>query len=89
MIIQCALLSIALMQTFIFLGDTQVLCASNEAHDKVDPIIPPEGVPIGARITFEGYVQSAETVAGFQPDVSKAQASQQPSHPEPCSLQSL
>lgn len=32
----------------------QVLCASNEAHDQVDPINPPEGVPVGERITFEG-----------------------------------
>jgi len=32
----------------------QVLCASNEAHDQVDPILPPEGVPVGERITFEG-----------------------------------
>lgn len=32
----------------------QVLCASNEAHDQVDPITPPEGVPVGERITFEG-----------------------------------
>jgi tRNA-binding EMAP/Myf-like protein len=31
-----------------------VLCASNEAHDQVDPIIPPEGVPLGERVTFEG-----------------------------------
>ena len=33
----------------------QVLCASNAAHDQVDPIIPPEGVPLGERITFEGF----------------------------------
>lgn len=32
----------------------QVLCASNDAHDNVDPIIVPEGVPVGERITFEG-----------------------------------
>lgn len=32
----------------------QVLCASNESHDQVDPITPPEGVPVGERITFEG-----------------------------------
>jgi aminoacyl tRNA synthase complex-interacting multifunctional protein 1 len=32
----------------------QVLCASNDSHDKVDPITPPEGVPCGERITFEG-----------------------------------
>ena len=33
----------------------QVLCASNAAHDQVDPIIPAEGVPVGERITFEGF----------------------------------
>ena len=32
----------------------QVLCASNDAHDKVDPIIPPNGVSVGTRITFDG-----------------------------------
>lgn len=32
----------------------QVLCASNDAHDAVDPIIPPEGAAIGERVTFEG-----------------------------------
>jgi aminoacyl tRNA synthase complex-interacting multifunctional protein 1 len=32
----------------------QVLCASNDAHDQVDPITPPEGVPVGERIMFEG-----------------------------------
>lgn len=32
-----------------------VLCASNADHTSVDPIVPPEGVPVGERITFEGY----------------------------------
>lgn len=32
----------------------QVLCTSNDAHTQVDPIVPPEGVPNGERITFEG-----------------------------------
>jgi hypothetical protein len=32
----------------------QVLCASNEAHDAVDPVNPPEGAAIGERITFAG-----------------------------------
>eukprot|EP00195_Chlamydomonas_chlamydogama_P011043 CAMPEP_0202890242 /NCGR_PEP_ID=MMETSP1392-20130828/727_1 /ASSEMBLY_ACC=CAM_ASM_000868 /TAXON_ID=225041 /ORGANISM="Chlamydomonas chlamydogama, Strain SAG 11-48b" /LENGTH=435 /DNA_ID=CAMNT_0049573779 /DNA_START=27 /DNA_END=1334 /DNA_ORIENTATION=+ len=32
-----------------------VLCASNDAHDQVDPVNIPEGVPNGERITFEGY----------------------------------
>lgn len=32
----------------------QVLCASNDAHDQVEPILPPEGVPLGEKISFEG-----------------------------------
>jgi hypothetical protein len=32
----------------------QVLCASNEAHDAVDPVNPPEGAAVGERITFAG-----------------------------------
>ena len=32
----------------------QVLCASNDAHDQVEPILPPEGVPVGEKISFEG-----------------------------------
>ncbi|PSC67857.1 nucleic acid-binding [Micractinium conductrix] len=32
-----------------------VLCASNDAHDQVDPVVPPEGVPVGERVAFEGY----------------------------------
>jgi hypothetical protein len=32
----------------------QVLCASNDTHDQVDPVNPPEGVPLGERVTFEG-----------------------------------
>ena len=33
----------------------QVLCASNDAHDQVEPILPPEGVPVGEKISFEGW----------------------------------
>ena len=33
---------------------SQVLCASNDTHDLVDPVIIPEGVPNGEQITFEG-----------------------------------
>ena len=32
----------------------QVLCASNDAHDQVEPIAPPQDVPVGEKITFEG-----------------------------------
>lgn len=37
-----------------------VLCASNDTHDQVDPILPPEGAAIGDRITFEGYGKEPE-----------------------------
>lgn len=33
----------------------QVLCASNDAHDQVDPVIVPEGAAIGERIKVEGF----------------------------------
>eukprot|EP00873_Tetraselmis_striata_P026722 jgi/Tetstr1/446986/TSEL_034444.t1 len=39
-----------------------VLCAANSAHDQVEPIAPPEGVPNGERITFEGYEGEPEEV---------------------------
>ncbi|KAA8497946.1 putative methionine--tRNA ligase [Porphyridium purpureum] len=32
-----------------------LLCASNEDHSQVDPLTAPEGVPIGALVTFEGH----------------------------------
>eukprot|EP00955_Chlamydomonas_euryale_P023011 242817-Chlamydomonas_euryale.AAC.1 len=32
-----------------------VLCASNETHDAVDPIVPPEGVPNGEAVMVEGF----------------------------------
>ena len=40
----------------------QVLCASNAAHDKVDPVDPPEGSAVGERITFEGFGGTPEAV---------------------------
>lgn len=42
-----------------------VLCASNDAHDQVEPILPPEGVPVGEKISFEGY--DAEPEAQLNP----------------------
>uniref|UniRef100_A0A7S2YY40 Uncharacterized protein n=1 Tax=Chloropicon laureae TaxID=464258 RepID=A0A7S2YY40_9CHLO len=33
----------------------QVLCASNADHTQVDPLRPPAGVPLGEKLTFEGY----------------------------------
>lgn len=43
-------------------GARQVLCASNAAHDQVDPVNPPEGAAIGERITFEGFAGEPEPV---------------------------
>ncbi|KAL3144072.1 hypothetical protein ABBQ32_003868 [Trebouxia sp. C0010 RCD-2024] len=42
-----------------------VLCASNDAHDQVEPILPPQDVPVGEKITFEGY--GAEPEAQLNP----------------------
>ncbi|KAK9821000.1 hypothetical protein WJX81_008473 [Elliptochloris bilobata] len=39
-----------------------VLCASNAAHDQVDPVDPPEGAAIGERVTVEGYEGTPEPV---------------------------
>ncbi|CAL5218911.1 g657 [Coccomyxa viridis] len=39
-----------------------VLCASNEAHDKVEPVLVPEGVPVGERVSFEGFEGAPEAV---------------------------
>jgi hypothetical protein len=41
---------------------TQVLCASNEAHDKVEPVLVPEGVEVGERVMFEGFEGAPEPV---------------------------
>ena len=38
----------------------QVLCASNAAHDAVDPINPPKGVPVGERVAFEGFANEPD-----------------------------
>lgn len=32
----------------------QVLCASNEDHTGVEPLLPPEGAKIGERVSFAG-----------------------------------
>lgn len=40
----------------------QVLCASNEAHDKVEPCLVPDGVEIGERVSFEGFEGPPEPV---------------------------
>ena len=37
------------------LAPPQVLCASNDEHDKVEPVVVPAGVPLGERVTVEGY----------------------------------
>lgn len=43
----------------------QVLCASNDTHDAVDPVIAPEGVPNGEKITFEGFTGEAMAEVGL------------------------
>lgn len=35
-----------------------LLCSSNEDHTKVEPLCPPEGVPVGELVTFEGHSSS-------------------------------
>lgn len=39
----------------------QVLCASNDAHDAVEPLTPPADAPVGERVWFgeEGKTQAA------------------------------
>jgi aminoacyl tRNA synthase complex-interacting multifunctional protein 1 len=37
-----------------------VMCASNDAHDQVDPVNPPEGAVVGEKISFEGYTNAPE-----------------------------
>jgi hypothetical protein len=40
----------------------QVLCASDEAHTRVDPVDPPAAAAVGERVTFEGYGAEPEPV---------------------------
>ncbi len=42
------------------LSTGMVLCASNDDHTAVDPILIPEGSTIGSRIMVEGYCRDAE-----------------------------
>lgn len=57
-----------------------LLCASNDAHDVVEPLIPPEGAAIGERVFFEdmaeqpepakeNQVQKKKIWEGVQPDL--------------------
>ncbi|CAA7392936.1 unnamed protein product [Spirodela intermedia] len=39
-----------------------VLCASNEDHTVVEPLLPPEGAVLGERISFSGYDGKPEDV---------------------------
>ncbi|XP_006644918.1 methionine--tRNA ligase, cytoplasmic [Oryza brachyantha] len=39
-----------------------VLCASNQDHTVVEPLIPPEGAKLGERISFEGFDGKPEDV---------------------------
>ncbi|GMH40125.1 hypothetical protein BSKO_08029 [Bryopsis sp. KO-2023] len=53
MVIVCCNLKPANMRGILSSG--MVLCASDEKHESCDPLIPPEGVSIGEKITFAGY----------------------------------
>jgi len=35
-----------------------VMCASDAEHTKVEPLLPPEGVAVGEKISFEGFEQN-------------------------------
>lgn len=37
-----------------------LLCASNDAHDVVEPLIPPEGAVVGERVFFGDVVEQPE-----------------------------
>eukprot|EP00879_Flechtneria_rotunda_P016430 GHRR01017194.1.p1 GENE.GHRR01017194.1~~GHRR01017194.1.p1 ORF type:complete len:396 (+),score=148.00 GHRR01017194.1:73-1260(+) len=51
-VVVCCNLKPAKMRDIMSYG--MVLCSSSDSHDQVDPITPPDGVPVGERITFEG-----------------------------------
>lgn len=40
----------------LFFFSLQVLCASNEDHSVVEPLLPPAGAKPGERVSFSGYV---------------------------------
>lgn len=42
------------MTLYAFDSYFQVLCASNEDHTVVEPLLPPEGAKIGERVSFTG-----------------------------------
>ena len=50
----CETLSLSLSHLFFF--SLQVLCASNEDHSVVEPLLPPAGAKPGERVSFSGYV---------------------------------
>ena len=39
-----------------------VLCASDATHENVEPVKVPEGVPLGEKITFEGFTGEAPSL---------------------------
>ena len=49
--LQCLRCIFNIIATFSF----QVLCASNQDHSVVEPLIAPEGAKIGESVTFAGY----------------------------------
>lgn len=53
MVIVCCNLQPAMMRGISSNG--MVMCASDQNHEKCDPLIPPAGVAIGEKVTFEGF----------------------------------
>ena len=56
------------------LSSGMVLCASNAAHDAVEPLAPPPGAAPGTRVTCEGFPGEAETNLRKMDKVFKAVA---------------
>ena len=56
------------------LSSGMILCASNAAHDAVEPLAPPPGAAPGTRVTCEGFPGEAETNLRKMDKVFKAVA---------------
>ena len=42
-----------------------VLCASDAAHEQVEPVAVPDGVPVGEKVSFEGYTGTLRTYVWY------------------------
>lgn len=51
----CETLTFVLSSVFL-VSSPQVLCASNDDHSVVEPLLPPAGAKPGERVSFSGYV---------------------------------